>query len=72
MHQTDELGLTALHVAAQLGHHGVATRLLEGGADPHLRAVAGEHKGKRALDLAQAGGQHALADLLAAAEQELR
>jgi ankyrin repeat protein len=72
VHHPDELGHTALHVAARLGHHTVASRLLAAGADVKLKVTGGERKGMRALELAQAEEKHAVAELLAAAEQELR
>ena len=72
VHRTDNLGLTALHAAARSGHHTVAARLLEGGAEPRAKATAGKHTGMRALDLAQAEGWHAVAELLAGAEKDLR
>ena len=72
VHQADKLGLTALHAAARLGHHTVAARLLEGGADLRMKATAGEHKGMRPLELAQAEGRDVVAELLASAEDDLR
>ena len=72
VHRADKLGLTALHAAARLGHHTVAARLLTGGADPRAKVTAGKHTGMRALDLAQLEGRHAVAELLAGAEKDLR
>jgi ankyrin repeat protein len=56
-------GMTALHSAAFRGHLRVIRRLLEGGADPTIRADAGPHAGQSPADTAVAQGQTAAAEL---------
>jgi ankyrin repeat protein len=55
-----ELRYSALHDAARMGRLAIAKRLLEGGADPTLRA----HAGKTALELARENGKSEVVALL--------
>ncbi len=57
-------GKTALMAAAFYGKVECARALLAGGADRTLRATGDGHRGKTALDLAEAGGYAEVAALL--------
>ena len=60
VHQQNNGGDTALHIAAYGGNLASATRLLEGGADLTLRAK----DGKTALDRARSQGKSEVVALL--------
>lgn len=62
---TAKFGLSALMLAIVNHHEAIARQLIEAGADTSLRGTgAWGFAGKTAMDLAEAGGLTALADLI--------